>query len=346
MIRETKVDKKKMLKSFWKKTREDDFLVCEPYGEEDLKSVETKLGYRIPESYRALMATRNGGALKSAFFPKKDPQGKVVKVFRCDHLLGIADNDRSCLLGKYHNQKRQGGKILGSYDFAMSGFEIGGWSPDGGWGNTYVYLDYSTCGMEGEPRVCAYEMKWSPEHRQARPGDHVLAGSFSEFIEGLIAKPKVEPFDFDALEAKLVEGSKETIHTLIKEHPVEKIDAFGLYTDDGGFVSTSINTVRIEEPDRLYLTSEWSREGTNDAPVFSQLTSQLEDHLALLVSESEKRVFRNQLIDCCANALLKLKTAGFFATTLGHEIVLMVGTSNADMAQEKFKSIKKLLNAK
>ena len=337
---------KKPYKNFWKKTNEDDFLICEPYSEEKLKSIESKLGYKIPESYKTLMLTNNGGMLKRQFFPLKNDQGKITKIFRCEYLFGIADNDRNCLLGEYNNIRRENGKTIGHYDFIMDGFQIGEWQPDSGWGSTYVYLDFSLCGKDNEPRVCAYEMKWSPKHKQALSIDYVIAENFTEFVENLITKPILEPFDFDAFEVKVIGGVKETLNKLLEEYSCDEISAFGLYTDDGSFVSTSINTVQSKDCDDQYVTSEWTLEGTNDADVFSELTSRLEDHVALLQTEGKIKIFRNKLIDCCTNALLKLKKDGFFLERLGKDIILMVGTSHGDMAQAKFEQIKEMLNPK
>jgi len=334
-----------MDRNFWKKSNEDDYFVCAPFLDEDLKRIETRLGYTIPESYRSLMSMRNGGLLRNAFFPLRNDRGEITRILRCESLLGIADSlDKYCLLGRHRNHVREGGKTIGPYGVAMDGFQIGEWCPNSGWGNTYVHLDFSLCGPEGEPRVCAYEMKWSAEHKKAMPIPHVLAPSFAAFAAGLTTRPSVEPFDFEAFESRVVEGAKETLKHVLEEIPGGDIRAFGLYTDNGEFVSTSIDTIHHTMLDNPYLTSEWALEGTKDAAVFSELTGRLEDHVAQLVTDGEVRTFRNKLIDCCVGALLKLKESGFFRERLGKDILLMVGTSHADLSLAQFNKIKKALN--
>lgn len=339
-------EENKLYKNFWLKSSDDEYYVSEPYTENIINSVEKKLGYKIPDSYKTLMSTKNGGLLKKSFFPQINHQGKITKIFRCEQLLGIEDQKNvDCLLGKF-NHRHENEKTIGVYDFEMDGYLIGFWLPNSGWGNTYFYLDYSLCGKNGEPEVRAYEMKWSPKHSQAKPIDHFIASNFSEFLEKLIDKPTIEPFNFETFETKLIVGAKESLNRILKDYSPDQISAFGFYTDEANFVSTSIDTNFDRDVNCKFLTSEWTYEMKYDTEVYSELTSLLEDHVALLMTESKIRIFRNQLIDCCANVLLKLKEEGFFVKKLGKEIILMVGTSHSDMSLAKFKQVKNLLNSK
>lgn len=84
--------------------------------------------------------------------------------------------------------------------------------------------------------------------------------------------------------------------------------------------------------DSPYLTSEWALEGTQDAAVFSEPTSERQDHVALLVTDGERRVFRNGLIDCCTRALRNLKDGGFFREGLGKESIPLPGAGTHPIA--------------
>lgn len=125
-------------KELWKKDAlNDDFLISPKASPSDIKSIEGKLGYKIPESYQALMAVRNGVKLKKSFFQLKDSEGKTVRLLKCECLYGIGDDgEHNGLLNQYHN-KIENGQILSRYNFKKEGFEIGSWIPDSGWGSCF-----------------------------------------------------------------------------------------------------------------------------------------------------------------------------------------------------------------
>lgn len=348
----------KEYKELWKKdTKNDDYLISPKAFPADIKRIEEKLGYKIPESYKTLMDARNGGKLKKSFFQLKDSNGRLLKILRCESLYGIWDDDEhSCLLNKYHN-KIENGQIVSRYEFEKEGFEIGSWVPDSGWGCCFFYLDYSICGPWGEPRVSAYVMKWSPIHNKAIPINYIVAETFELFIKGLIGRPAAPSFDFALLKDELFEAAKKAVELFLKNHPQEQMVSFGFYTNyDGSMIGVSMNTGQhlqnnIAQNPRdqnfyTFSTAEWKYEGTYDGDVCSHFTNRLEDHVALLLTDSAIRSFRNQIIDCCVNVLSALQKEGFFTEIFGREIILMAGTCEGDIPKARFKQIIQLLNPK
>lgn len=343
-------------KKFFKKDKiNDGYLISPSALPDDIERVEKKLGYKIPKSYKELMALQNGGKLKNSFFQLKDSNGRILKTFKCEYLYGIWDDDTChCLINKHHNII-ENSRVLGNYGFELDGFEIGSWKPDSGWGNSYFYLDYSACAPGNEPRVCVYVMNWSPERKQAIPSNYILAETFGLFMENLISKPVSKPFDFTLLEGRLMEAAKQTIHNLLNNHPEEKIVSFGFYlNEEGSMIAAAANTQQhlqdklAKYPDDkysyTYLTTEWIYEGTDDSDLCSSITSLLEEHTALLAAKSAVRTFRKQVMERCVNALSALRKEKFFSEMFGREIVLMVGTSNGDISKEKLRQIIRLLN--
>ena len=51
-------DDKTLYKNFWKKSSDDRYYVSKPYTEKDVKRVERKLGYTIPQSYIDLICIK------------------------------------------------------------------------------------------------------------------------------------------------------------------------------------------------------------------------------------------------------------------------------------------------
>ena len=160
--------------NFWK---ESDYIneVCtgEALTDEIVREAEERLGYKLPESYIALMKTRNGGKpLKTVWFDEKNRYRVDV-----EEIFSISEDKKDSLFGKYGNEfwyeeweyPRDVGVIIAD---TISG------------GHEMIYLDYRDCGKDGEPKVslCSAE------------DDHeiiVLADSFEEFILGLTPSEEI-----------------------------------------------------------------------------------------------------------------------------------------------------------
>ena len=332
------------IKGLWKNDKEnDDYYICPNVSADDVKRIEDELGFKIPESYIELMLMRNGGMLKRTIFQVKDDAGKILKTLKCESLAGIWDDDEhNCLLSKYCKEKD-------------TAFEFGCWNPDSGWGNCHFYFDYSLCGPAGEPRVTADVMKWFPEHRKARPVTYEIADTFKDFVIGLTSKPVILPFDFAWFEAGLFEAAKQTAALLLKDHPQEKIVAFGFYTnDDGSMIAIAANCehhlqkcIAQNSSDSdfcKYATTEWAYEGIDGSAYCDQLTKRMEEYRGMLLTDSKVRAFRKQIIECCVNALSRLRESPLMFELFGGEITLMVGTTEGDIPKSQYKQIIKQLN--
>ncbi len=325
------------------------------FNDADIKRIEKKLGgYKISELYKQLIPYKNGADLKKKFFIIKDDDGNVQQIVRCSGLYGLSDEKQYCgILSSDHFNKVEDGKVFSAYDYEMDGFSFGLFVPNSGWGDCYFYFDYSECGKQGEPRVCVYVMKWSHEHSQAIPHTYVVAKNFETYLNGLVSKVAVEPFDYVALEKNLEVAVKQSCEQFKSG---EQIGAYGLYTDDEGtFIATSANTkenveeYKLENPkDKfgLYITAEWEYEGTERNEGLATLTSQLEDYVAMLPSDSVKAKHRRQLLESMANVLLKLRGENLFEDIFGEQVILMVGTAHDDMSLALFKKYIKMLNPK
>lgn len=131
-----------------------------------IKEVETALGYKLPASYIYLMKQHNGGYVKKCAFPwSDDPE----ESFYISSILGIG-HEKYSLLGKFGSQfwiEEWGYPAIGVAvcDTPSAGHEM-------------VFLDYRSCGPQGEPAVVCVnqEMDYSIVP---------LADSFEEFIMNL-----------------------------------------------------------------------------------------------------------------------------------------------------------------
>lgn len=53
------------MNDFWDSVSEYDHLKLEPFSDEKLRDIEKEIGYKLPESYIALMRVQNGGCPKN-----------------------------------------------------------------------------------------------------------------------------------------------------------------------------------------------------------------------------------------------------------------------------------------
>lgn len=136
----------------------------------DIMAAEGELGYKLPESYIALMRAHNGGLVNRCRYKVPFPEEGSPDTIYITEIFGIGSKVPYSLCGQY------GSRFL---------IETRGHNPDIGVvicnttlpGRALVFLDYRTCGRTGEPSVT-----WS----DAQTGTEItLAGSFREFIMGL-----------------------------------------------------------------------------------------------------------------------------------------------------------------
>ena len=148
------------LENFWDESSDK----CEPPTDALIHSVETELGYKLPESYIFLMKHRNGGKPKNHCFVTKD-----LDTLYISHILSIGREDYS-LCGKFGSRF-----MINEWGYPDTGVTI---CHSASVGHNIFFLDYSQCGRHGEPRVVYIE-------QEANYRTTVLADSFEEFIKGL-----------------------------------------------------------------------------------------------------------------------------------------------------------------
>lgn len=162
---------------------------------ERIHEAEAAVGYKLPEAYRQLLGSRNGGAPKRTCF-----RTKVSTSWAEDH---IAISGIRGLGGKWGIDS----STFGSRAMAQE------WGyPDIGIivcecpsaGHDAVMLDYTECGPAGEPRVVHVEVETADG-----PDITILAPDFATFIRGLVAEDEFDTSADDLAKAlvKMQSGS-------------------------------------------------------------------------------------------------------------------------------------------
>ena len=140
--------------------------------DEDFKKVEKELGYRLPESYKALMRIQNGGELKKNTFEGPFQRNWERPLFNVLGIYGVDSSKKYSLCGQYGNKF-----WIEEWKYPNVGIAICETSTGG---HDMIFLDYSDCGPEGEPCVVHIDQE----------GDYeitYLADNFKDFIDGLFA---------------------------------------------------------------------------------------------------------------------------------------------------------------
>ena len=170
-----------VLKNLW---YNDEFSVKEylgkPVTDEDFEKVEKELGYRLPESYKALMRIQNGGELRKNNFEGSFKRNWTSGSFDVEYISGVDSSKRYSLCGEF------GSKFwIKEWKYPNIGIAICGTSSGG---HDMIFLDYSDCGPEGEPCVVHIDQEGGYEITY-------LADNFKDFVDGLF--PSLEDDDED-----------------------------------------------------------------------------------------------------------------------------------------------------
>lgn len=162
------------LEQFW----DDDELALEEYVDETpsdllVASIETELGYKLPDSYIYFMKQHNGGIPYATCFPlpqaEKTENEFAESYVEITGFLSIGREKMNSLCGKAGNpffKKVWHYPDYGVYicDCPSAGFDL-------------ILLDYQQCGPEGEPSVAYVDL----ENKRII----TLAPNFEAFIQGL-----------------------------------------------------------------------------------------------------------------------------------------------------------------
>jgi hypothetical protein len=136
--------------------------------EEMVRQAEARLGLRLPAAYIALLRDRNGGVPIRRCFRTTVPTSWATDHIEVSLLLGIGfEQGVDGELGSDY--------LVQEWGYPDVGLVICD-TPSGG--HDTVMLDYTACGPEGEPAVVYID-----EDRKV----YSLAGTFSDFINGLVA---------------------------------------------------------------------------------------------------------------------------------------------------------------
>lgn len=144
--------------------------VGEAPSEADFERVEQALGYRLPDTYKALMIMHNGGLLAKKTFENPLQRDWTPSTYSVESIFGVDASKSYSLCGN-----------MGSR------FWIEEWGyPDIGiaicdtisGGHNMIFLDYSDCGAQGEP--CVVEIEQESDYEII-----YLADNFKEFVSEL-----------------------------------------------------------------------------------------------------------------------------------------------------------------
>ena len=159
------------LSDFWYDTKESRLRhTCPPLNDETLRSVEQRLGHRLPKSYVQLMRQHNGGLVNRCRYPVPNPkQGCPDTVYITD-IMGIGDEVPYSLCGSFGSDfliQTRGHKAIG---IALCNTTLPG--------RALVFLDYRGADDYDEPRITWADAQ---EHIELP-----LARNFNEFVKGLV----------------------------------------------------------------------------------------------------------------------------------------------------------------
>jgi SMI1-KNR4 cell-wall len=144
----------------------------EPYPKDSLiKSIEKKLGYKLPNSYIELMKLQNGGIPTRRCFPTQYRTSWAPDHVAIVGLLGIGRTKPYSLCGAKGSRfwiKAWGYPKIGVYIATCPSA-----------GHDMIALDYSHCGTQGEPEVVHLD-----EERDYKKT--FVAKDFETFLRGLV----------------------------------------------------------------------------------------------------------------------------------------------------------------
>jgi len=145
--------------------------VSESPADELVSEIEEELGYKLPKSYIWLMKQHNGGIPVNTCFPTNKPTSWAQDHVAVKGIMGIGrDKDRS-ICGFFGSQF-----WIDEWEYPPIGVAVCD-CPSGG--HDMIFLDYSECGADGEPKIvhvdqdCDFEITF-------------LAENFESFICGLV----------------------------------------------------------------------------------------------------------------------------------------------------------------
>lgn len=136
----------------------------------DITEIEEFLGYRLPDSYKALIKLHNGGLIKRNNFKNPIQCDWMPHVFCINGILGIDPDKPYSLCGDYGNDF-----WIKDWNYPNIGVAICSCEHSD---HEMIFLDYSDCGPDGEPCVVHIAQESDSDITY-------LADSFEAFIREL-----------------------------------------------------------------------------------------------------------------------------------------------------------------
>ncbi len=146
-------------------------------SDELIDSIETELGYKLPQSYIDLMKLHNGGQLYKTCHPMTEKTSWAPDHIAIEGILGIGRKKKYSIGGDFGSKfmcEEWGYPDNGVYicDCPSSGHDM-------------VMLDYSKCGKNGEPEVVHVDQEF--DYKKT-----LIAKDFETFIKGLVSDERFE----------------------------------------------------------------------------------------------------------------------------------------------------------
>jgi SMI1/KNR4 family protein SUKH-1 len=159
-----------------------------------VESIETELGYKLPDSYIKLMKSQNGGITKNTCFPTNEPTSWADDHIGIYGIMGIGRKKDYSLCGDTGSQF-----MIDEWGYPEIGICICD-TPTGG--HDMIMLDYSKCGNDGEPEVVHVDQEDDYEIT-------FLAKDFESFVKGLVNEDVYDTSEEDLKNAlEMLENGK------------------------------------------------------------------------------------------------------------------------------------------
>ena len=157
---------------FWKDSSySKENYIENPPTDELIREIEVELGYKLPKSYVELMKKHNGGITKKDAFPTKEATSYADDHIAITGIMGIGREKIYSICGKMGSQF-----WIDEWEYPQIGVAICT-TPSGG--HDMVFLDYTECGKEGEPKVVYIDAEKNYKITK-------VADNFEEFLRGLV----------------------------------------------------------------------------------------------------------------------------------------------------------------
>lgn len=159
-----------MKETFWERSEYATKTYVAPFPTKDeIKTIETTLGYVLPAAYISLMRTQNGGIPKRPICPTSTPTSWADDHIEISGFFPISSTHMYGLIGEMGTAFWES-----EWGYPSIGIAIAD-CPSGG--HDLIYLDYRKCGAAGEPSVVHIDVECEQETE--------LASNFEEFIQKL-----------------------------------------------------------------------------------------------------------------------------------------------------------------